>query len=69
MTVHTVSNMPSKFKGRKALRAAHADKLATARSHSEVAGQPFVFFGATRPGMGAGPVLPNVLDLANKPKT
>lgn len=68
MPVHTVSKMPSKFKGRKARKEAHAHELATTKSHGEIAGQPFVVFGATRTGMGARQVLPNVLDLATKPK-
>jgi len=46
----------------------HADQLAATPRYSEVAGQPFVVLGATRTGMGVGPVLPNVLDLAGKPK-
>ncbi|NTB05872.1 hypothetical protein [Agrobacterium tumefaciens] len=46
----------------------HADQLAATPRYSEVAGQPFVVLGATRTGMGVGPVLPNVLDLVGKPK-
>lgn len=69
MPVHTVCKMPSKFKGRKARRTVNADDRAATRSHSEFAGQSFVTFGTTRAGMGAGPVLPYLLDLVIKPKT
>lgn len=68
MPVHTVSKMPSKFKGRKARKEAYAADLVTTKNRSEIAGQPFIAFGATRTGMGTGPVLPNVLDLAIKPR-
>ena len=68
MPVHTVSKMPSKFKGRKARKEARADELAATKSHSEIATLPFVVLGATRAGMGAGAALSNVLNLVGKPK-
>lgn len=57
----------------------HADRLRATSAFNKVAGQPFmfvsamgaehkVFFGPTRTGMSAGPILPQVLDLASKPK-
>lgn len=57
----------------------HADRLRATSAFNKIAGQPFmfvsatdaeheVFFGPTRTGMSAGPILPQVLDLANKPK-
>lgn len=58
----------------------HTDKLRATGNFNKSAGQPFYFlpsvddaqhkviFGPTRTGMSAGPVLPQVLDLADKPK-
>jgi len=46
--------------------AVHADKFSKTRSHSEIAGRSFVVFGSTRNGMGVGPVLPQMLDLAGR---
>lgn len=59
---------------------AHAGKLRATSIFNKSAGQPFYFlpsiddaqhkviFGPTRTGMSAGPILPQVLDLADKPK-
>jgi len=59
---------------------AHADKLRATSNFNKIAGQPFYFLnsiddaqhkvilGPTRTGMSAGPILPQVLDPADKPK-
>lgn len=67
MPVHTVSKIPSKFKGRKARKKVHPDALTTTESYRKIALRPLIVSDATRSGTGAGPVLPNVPELANKP--
>lgn len=59
---------------------AHVDQLRATSNFDKSAGQPFYFLpsvddaqhkviiGPTRTGMSAGPIMPQVLDLADKPK-